>query len=294
MKQKRLFKTPRRARGPLPFRYVFFISFVIFILFTVQGLVLVEKGIRPTLMAIAHTETQKIATQAINDAVSNKIVEYIDIEDMIDMETDSEGNVTSVNFNSEMYNLVQSEAVLRVQRYLHMVEQGNIEELGMPEEIEQELETENFTEQGIIHVIPLGQATNNALLAQLGPRVPVRFTAIGDVKANLSESIYESGINNTYMRVSVDIEVDVRVVIPFATDTQVVSTSIPVGMVFISGEVPEFYNSGDGDMPSPAVIQEEDFDNVLDEEADAEVEDAEAPQQEEDPEENILQENENE
>ncbi|RSL30347.1 sporulation protein YunB [Salibacterium salarium] len=283
----KLFKTPRRAKGPLPFRYVFLISFVLFALITVQGLVLVEKGIRPTLMAIAHTETQKIATQAINDAVSNKIVEYIDIEDMIDMETDSEGNVTSVNFNSEMYNLVQSEAVLRVQRYLHMVEQGNIEELGMPEEIEQELETENFTEEGIIHVIPLGQATKNALLAQLGPRVPVRFTAIGDVKANLSESIFESGINNTYMRVSVDIEVDVRVVIPFATETQVVSTSIPVGMVFISGEVPEFYNSGDGDMPSPAVIQEQDLENVLDEEANAEVDEPEEPEEPEQPEEEI-------
>lgn len=261
------FKTPRRPKGPLPFRYVFLISFVLFALFTVQGLWLVDKGIRPTLMAIAHTETQKIATQAINDAISNKIVENIDVEDIIEMEHDSQGNVTSINFNSKMYNRVQSESVLRVQRYLQMVEEGNIQDLGLPQEIEQELEPDRFTDEGIIHVIPLGQATNNALLAQLGPRVPVRFSAIGDVKADMSESIFESGINNTYVQISIDIEVDVRVVIPFATDTAVVATSIPVGMVFISGEVPEFYNAGDGEMPAPAVIQEEDLNNVLEEDS---------------------------
>ncbi len=264
-KHRRFFKIKSRPKGPLPFRYVFIISLLLFTLFTVQGLWLVEKGIRPTLMAIAHTETQKIATQAINDAISNKIVESIDIEDMIEIETDSNGQVTSVNFNSEMYNRVLSEATLRTQKYLKMVEEGTIEDLGLPEEIEQELETENFTDQGIIHVIPLGQATNNALLAQLGPRVPVQFSAIGDVKSSMSESIFESGINNTYMRISVDIEVDVRVVIPFATDTAVVSTSIPVGMVFISGEVPQFYNAGDGDMPSPAIIQEQELKDTMEE-----------------------------
>ncbi|SFL96073.1 sporulation protein YunB [Salibacterium qingdaonense] len=258
-KRGRLFRKPRLLRGPLPFRYVFLISFILFGLFTVQGLILVEKGIRPTLMAIAHTETQKLATQAINDAISNKIVENIDVEDIIDMQHDNQGNVSSINFNSKMYNRVQSESVMRVQRYLQMMEEGNIKDLGLPQEIEQELDTEQFTEDGIIHVIPLGQATNNALLAQLGPRVPVRFSAIGHVKASMSESIIESGINNTYVRVSIDIKVDVRVVIPFATDTAVVATSIPVGVAFISGEVPEFYNAGDGDMPSPAVIQEEDI-----------------------------------
>ncbi|MCD8502072.1 MAG: hypothetical protein LRY71_10840 [Bacillaceae bacterium] len=59
-------------KGPLPFRYVFLISFIIFCVMTVQGLYLVERGIRPTLLDIAQTETQRIATLAINDAVSKK------------------------------------------------------------------------------------------------------------------------------------------------------------------------------------------------------------------------------
>ncbi|SDH61998.1 sporulation protein YunB [Alteribacillus persepolensis] len=269
-KHRGFFKVKSRPKGPLPFHYVFILSLLLFTLFTMQGLWLVEKGIRPTLMAIAHTETQKIATQAINDAISNKIVDSMDIEDLMQIETDSNGQVTSVKFNSEMYNRVLSESTLRTQKYLKMVEEGTIEDLGLPEEIEQELETEHFTDEGIIHMIPLGQATNNALLAQLGPRVPVQFSAIGDVKSSMSEKIFESGINNTYIRVSVDIEVDVRVVIPFATDTAVVSTSVPVGMVFISGEVPQFYNEGDGNMPAPAIIQEQDLHESMESEEESE------------------------
>ncbi|WP_096202528.1 sporulation protein YunB [Bacillus sp. FJAT-45350] len=254
---------PRPRKGPLPFRYVLLLSFVIFIVLTVQGFWLVEKGIRPTLIHIAKTETQKIGTQAINDAISKKIVEQIDMEELIIVDKDNNGDITSVSFNTQIYNRVTSEATLRVQKYLKMVEQGQIEDLGVPDGVEVEWNEQSFSQNGIIHTIPLGQATNNALLAHLGPQVPVRFTAIGDVKAQMSERIESTGINNTYIRVSVDIQVDVKVVIPFATDTEVVATSIPVGIMFVQGKVPEFYNSGGGEMPAPAIIRESDIREVI-------------------------------
>ncbi|MBU8906580.1 sporulation protein YunB [Desertibacillus haloalkaliphilus] len=246
---------PRKRKGPLPFRYVFLLSFVIFVAMTVQGLWLVEKGIRPTLIEIAQTETQKIATQAINDAISKKIVDNTGMEDLINIEKDNNDNITSVGFDAQIYNRVVSEAIIRVQKYLKMVEQGQIESLSVPEGVEVDFNEQTFSDNGIIHTIPLGQATNNALLAHLGPQVPVKFTAIGDVKAQLNETIEPSGINNTYISVAMDIEVDVQVVIPFATEEQTVGTTIPIGMIFVPGEVPYFYNhGGDSNAPAPAII----------------------------------------
>ncbi|WP_240374488.1 sporulation protein YunB [Bacillus piscicola] len=263
MKKSGLFKRTARKKGPLPLRYILLISIILFFVLTVQGVWLVDQGIRPTLMAIARMETKKIATHAINDAISTKIIKNIDLEKMIDMEQDNDGRITSVNFNPKMYNQVLAETTIRVHDYLQMVEDGKVEELGLSEKIKQELQTDKYSEKGIIHYIPLGQATNNALLAQLGPRIPVRFSAIGDVSSTMSESIMESGINNTYLRVSIDIKVDVRIVIPFATDTAEVSTSVPIGMVFVSGEVPEFYNAGDGEMPAPAILQQSEMDTIM-------------------------------
>lgn len=235
---------PRRRRGPLPFRYVFLISLLIFSFLTVQGLIIVEKGIRPALMTIAQTETQRIGTLAINDAISKKILEDLGLEDLVLIERDNAGRVSYVQFNHVTYSRVQVETVKRVQNYLNDIEHGRVRDITLPSEVDVDREGATFSEDGIIHMIPLGQATNNALLAHLGPRVPVRLSAIGDVKADFGQEVISTGINNTVISIWIEIEVDVRVVIPFATDQEVIKTSIPVGNVFIAGEIPEFYSTG--------------------------------------------------
>ncbi|MBU9712995.1 sporulation protein YunB [Evansella tamaricis] len=253
-KKRKPFKPQTKKRkGPLPFRYVILISFTIFCFFTVIGLVIVEQGIRPTLVDIARTETQRIGTLAINDAISKKILEESGLEDILDYHMDDTGRVSYVEINAPVYLRVHRETVKRVQDYLNDIEHGRIRDLTLPTDVEVDREGATFTEDGIIHMIPLGQATNNALLAHLGPRIPVRLSAIGDVKANYSREVITTGINNTWISIFIDIEVDVRIVIPFSTETEVVKTSIPVAMAWFPGEVPEFYSSG-GDGMNPAII----------------------------------------
>lgn len=256
MLKKRKYRPPK---GPLPFRYVLLISFLIFCLMTVQGLVLVEAGIRPTLLNIAKTETQRIGTLAINEAVNKRILENSNMDQIIVYQKDNNGRIISVDFNPIIYGRVLQQTTHQVQMYLNDIAQGKIRDLAIPDgiDVEQDGERANY-QHGIIHMIPLGQATNNALLAHLGPKVPVRLTAIGDVKSQLNQEVLHIGINNAWISLSIDITVDVKVVIPFATDTEVVETSIPVGMVYIQGDVPEFYHAGggDGNMPMPAIIRD--------------------------------------
>ena len=231
---------------------------------TVQGLWLVEKGIRPTLLHIAKTETQRIGTLAINQAVYKKTLENTNMENLIEAEKDNDGKITSVNFNPVIANRVLHETTFNVQKYLNDIALGKIKDLSIPDSIEVEQHGEQYYKEGIIHMIPLGQATNNALLAHLGPKVPVRLTAIGDVKSQLSRNVEATGINNTTIEYMVDITVDVKIVIPFATDTEVVETSILVGSIFVPGVVPEFFHAGggDGNMPMPAIIREGDLDSI--------------------------------
>ncbi|WP_227937399.1 sporulation protein YunB [Alkalihalobacillus deserti] len=235
-------RRPQSRKGPLPFRYVLLLSFLIFVVLTVQGLWIVEKGIRPTLMDIATTETRVIATKSINDAVSKKIASDLNQDELFIVKTDSDNFITSIQFNTQIYNRILSEATNRVQRHLKAIERG--------EAFDVSLETENeiplTTEGGIIYSIPLGQATNNALLAQLGPQIPVRFSAIGDVKTDLKLDVKNTGINNTTMSVNFDVIVDAKIVIPFATNTEAIKTTIPVGLVNIQGRVPEYYSEGGG------------------------------------------------
>ncbi|WLR50470.1 sporulation protein YunB [Bacillus tianshenii] len=233
-------------KGPLPFRHVVVITFIIFILFTFQGLWIINKGIEPTLMNIAETKTQQIAKQAINQAFNKKLAKDLNVEQLVFIEKDSSGKITSLGWNPTVVNTVLRETTYRVQEYLSQVEEGYVPDASLPPDVDIEVDDPEKRRSGIVYEMPLGQATNNALLANLGPKVPVRFTSIGDVTAEVNKRITEYGINNTLIEILIHVEVNVQVVIPFATKTSVVSTDIPVDIRVLQGEVPYLYNNGEG------------------------------------------------
>lgn len=239
---------PRTRKGPLPFRYVLLLSFIIFVVLTVQGLWIIEKGIRPTLVQIATTEARVIATKAINDAVSKKISTDLNQDELFIIQYDADGMVTSVQPNTQIYNRVVSEATGRVQRHLKAIERGESFDVTFDAESEDDLLSPS--DGGIIYSIPLGQATNNSLLAQLGPQIPVRFSAIGDVKTDMNLQVENIGINNTKITLAFDMIVDAKIVIPFATNTEAVKTTIPIGVMTTSGKVPDVYSEGGMIIPS--------------------------------------------
>jgi sporulation protein YunB len=235
-------------RGPLPFRYLFLLTFVFFILSTTVSLWIINKGIEPTLMRIAEKETKRIANLVINSAINQQITEDdVNVKDLITVQQDEYGKISSIDFNAAVVNRVLAKTANRVQKNLKAAAQGNLRELEVPDV---EIETNGLKNEGIIYYIPLGQATNNALLGNLGPRIPVRFYMIGDVVSDVKKSIEPFGINNAFIEITVHIEVNVQVVIPFATKPATVSTNIPIAMYVLPGEVPNFYNSGGNTNPS--------------------------------------------
>ncbi|MBB6450214.1 sporulation protein YunB [Geomicrobium halophilum] len=253
LKRTAMVRKQRRGGGPLPFRYVLLISIVIFIFLTAQGLYFVDRHIRPPLMTIAKLEAQRISTHAINQAVSGDLTNQEHMDDLVLMETDADGEISSLAFDASVYNHVLEDAVEIIHDYMEDVEAG-MTDGEIPPELEQEFEDSGVdsADEGSFYNIPLGMATNNALLAQLGPQVPVTFSATGHVEADMEERIENVGINNTWLRISLLIEMDVQVVIPFGTEVDTVETSVPVGMVFVPGEVPQYYGEGGG-MPIPAI-----------------------------------------
>lgn len=231
-------------KGPLPFRYVFVITFIIFMIFTFQGLWIINKGIQPTLMSMAESKIHQIATLAINEAVNKKISEYQNIEDLVVIEKSEDGRVSNIGWNMVIMRSFLSEMTKSVQSYLTDIEEGTIPPPILPSE--QGIRTSDPSHKGVILAIPLGQATQNVLLANLGPVVPVRLSIVGDVNSDVVKKETEYGINNVIIELSVLVEVNIRVVIPFESTTVKVSTEIPIDIRSIQGEVPYFYNTGEG------------------------------------------------
>jgi sporulation protein YunB len=241
-----------RRRGPLPLRYVVLITFITFVLVTFQSLSLINKHIEPSLIKIAETKAREIASQAVNNAISQNVSENIEIDQLIIVHNN--GNEIGYSFNPRVYNHVISEATTRVQNYLNLLESGDIAEL---EAAFQEADiSESNGKDGIIYEIPLGMATNNTLFSNLGPKVPVRFEILGDVTANIETKYSEIGINNTFLELYVKTEVQMSVIIPLIEREVKVTNSVKIGDLFLQGKVPQYYNGSDkgGNDVNPIVI----------------------------------------
>lgn len=242
----------RRLKKTLTFKQTLLVSFIIFMLLTVQALWIIDRGIRPTILEIANMETHKLAMAAINYAIQGTL-EEVDMEQLIEIRYDANGNVTTVGFDSNVYNRVVTEAITNVQHYIKLMEKGYLPSTNEVNSVD------NDHDIDVVYEIPLGRVTKNTLLSQLGPRIPVKLTALGEVHADLNEHVQASGINNTWIRVSLDLDVQMQIIIPFATDITHVVTTIPVGMVYISGKVPHYYGGG-YHQPLPAILMEEEKD----------------------------------
>nr|WP_238378824.1 sporulation protein YunB [Halalkalibacillus sediminis] len=252
-------RRPMKKRKPKTFGQILFITFVSFFIAIIFSLWIINKGIEPTLIDIAETKTRVFAREAINEAVSKRIVDDLEVEELVQLEKDDNGNIVSIGWNTVVVNRVLRNTTFRVQNFLKQIERGEISpgdslDFDLDEDpIIREDTVENYR---VIERIPIGQATGNALLANLGPRVPVYFSVIGDVQSDVVREVTEYGINNAMIELSIQIEANVQIVIPFSTKTTVVETSIPVYVGVLQGEVPNYYNNG-GRAPDIAIPYED-------------------------------------
>ncbi|MDQ0155298.1 sporulation protein YunB [Robertmurraya andreesenii] len=235
-------RLPRR--GPLPFRYVFLLTLVFFVISTTIGLWIINKGLKPTLMDYAESQTVQIASLVINRAILETKVD--DINHVITKDTET----SLTNFDTEKIYKKLGETTQLILHNIKMAEDGDLEELQSMADVEIDVE-ETKEEKGIVYYVPLGQATKNALLGNLGPKIPVRFNAIGHMESDIETEFEEVGINNIYIKVLIKLKVSVQIIIPFATKVAKLEQKIPIALGILEGEVPQFYNSGgEGGAPS--------------------------------------------
>jgi sporulation protein YunB len=214
-----------------------------------MGLWMINRGIEPTLMKYAETQTKQIATSVISSAEYKASAGGMDIKDIIEYVPDDEEGVI-VKLNTEIIRSVMKETQRLVQMNLREAEKGNFHFLESPDvDMDIDLSKEN---KGIVYEIPLGQASNIALLGNLGPKIPVRFNAVGEVEVDVKPELKPFGINNAWVAVYIEVKVDVQIIVPFATSVTTVRQDIPVAMGTIPGKVPQFYNGG-GEGSSPSI-----------------------------------------
>lgn len=178
--------------------------------------VLVERNLRDTIQTVANAKAVQLATEAINQAVAEKLVGSVDYRELIYTVQDNTGRLVLMQANTVKLNKIASDTTLSVQKKL------------------QELGNERFN-------IPFGQALGSKLLASYGPLIKVIIVPVGTVQVSVADDFVEAGINQTKHRLLLNVKTRVRVVIPLASSEAVVNTMVPITETVIVGEVPKTY-----------------------------------------------------
>ena len=229
----------RRKRNWLLIYIVIFIFLVIFLFLFINYY---SNKALPLMVAYAEAETKKLIIIVINKAVTNQI-NNVDTNDIFEVTYNSNGDVILIDFNSKRSSIALSTITSLVEINLRAIEEGKIDMLELPDNSLGSFDTD-LLEKGIILEVPLGVINDSALLTNLGPKVPVKLSLIGDVSSGFSTEVEEYGINNALITLNIDVEVNAKVVLPFVSDDMNISASIPIAMKVIQGKIPEYYLNG--------------------------------------------------
>ncbi|MCI5552348.1 MAG: sporulation protein YunB [Tenericutes bacterium] len=225
-------KLKKRKHSKLNFFLFVIILMIISIVFLFTY---INKKITPVFLEYAEFQASKIATYVISKAIDEEVSKNLDIEDLFISSKDSSGNIKSIDFNPITINKISNLIKSNIFEYLEDLENGNIEK------IKNTALFSSRINEGIVFEIPSGIVFNNVLLANIGPKVPVKLSLTGDILTNIHTKVTDYGINNAVVEVVINVEVYEQVILPFTTKRVTINTDIPIAVKLIQGEIPSYY-----------------------------------------------------
>ncbi len=213
------------------------------ILSVMYSLTYINNKAMPILLSYAEIEASKLSSIIINNAVGKYVTDNIDIDEFFIVTRDNNGDIKTMDFNPLTVNKILTEVTNNIQINLKYIEQGRVDLLTITTDSLIDYDIEKLKE-GIIYEVPSGVITNNAFLSNIGPKIPIKFSLIGNISSYVTTKVTNYGINNALIEINIVLELTEQLILPFGTDKMTFTTSIPVGLKMIQGNVPEYYLNG--------------------------------------------------
>ncbi len=199
----------------------------------------------PQLLSYSEIETKKIVSSVINSTVIKEISNNIKPDDLFITIKDNNNNIKSIDFNSSAVTNLLYQTSLSVEQNLKYLENGEVDKLNLSNLSNDKLK------KGIIYELPSGIIFNNAILNNIFPKIPVKIDLIGNIFCKLNTEVNDYGINNALIKVNINVEVEIKILLPFVSNNSKISVDIPIIMKLVEGNVPSYYF--DGFLGTPSV-----------------------------------------
>lgn len=166
---------------------------------------------------LAQTQVMNATSDMINDAIDRQMeVGDIQYDRIVYFEKDLDGRITALKTNMSEVNRLKT-ATLNL--------------------INDEILAMDTSAIGI----PLGSLILPEVLSGKGPSIPVHILSIRNSDASFYSRFTEAGINQTLQQLTMDISVDVAVLVLGRTDSFTISSQVVVAETIIVGQVPDTF-----------------------------------------------------
>ena len=170
---------------------------------------------------LAETQVKNSTSDLINDAIDNQIENgNIQYDRIVYFEKDLNGRITALKTNMSEVNRLKT-AILNL--------------------INDEILALDTSDLGV----PVGSLILPEFLSGRGPSIPVQILSIRNSDGSFHSDFSEAGINQTLHQLSMEVSVDVTVLVLGRTNSFTISSQVVVAETIIVGQVPDtFFQTG--------------------------------------------------
>ena len=176
--------------------------------------------LRTVSTEIAVSDASDIVASRINNAIAELMREGdYGGEYFVSFEKGQSGEVTAISCHMSRINALSAQILERVTDA-----------------------AENYT---AVVRIPIGNLTGVSVLMGRGPKIPIDIITLTSSRVGFSNSLVTAGINQTKHQVTLEVTVDIDVLVPWGSRSAQVKTEVLIADTVIVGQVPDTYLNWD-------------------------------------------------
>jgi sporulation protein YunB len=216
--------------------------FIIIVLSIICSFILTKyysNKIFSSLYSYAETESKKITSTIINESLTKQLENELDETELYTIVKNDNNEIQLIDFNTIKVNKILTELTNNIEEYINKIENNKVEENTLST-------NQNLIEinNGLFYNLPIGAVSGNIFLSNLGTRIPLKISIIGDVISNIETEVTEYGLNNALLNIGIKVTINTKVIAPFTSKEMTIENIIPVSIKVIQGVVPEYYLNG--------------------------------------------------
>ena len=189
---------------------------IVLLCFLIGTVIYFQRNVTRVLISISEATIRSITTVAVNDAIYYTLNDAMRYDDLISIERDSDGSVTSITTDSLKIN--------RIARDTAYLSQENLTKMSA---------------EGIM--VPLGALTGIEALAGFGKKINIKIIPISNVECRFVSKFRQAGINQTLHSLYLEIVSDISIILPSKSTNLASTIEVLICESVITGKIPDTY-----------------------------------------------------